>query len=83
MRPIPNGGFFNMMRDFEYTKEDFERIRKLIHLHACKNVIGVIFPSMGRDGALGMLAMKRSRAYNFVQDVKQKPFCCVNRNMTT
>jgi len=34
MRPTPNGGFFNMMRDFEYTKVDFERIQKLIHLHA-------------------------------------------------
>jgi len=36
--------------------------------HAGKNAVGVILTGMGKDGALGMLAMKRAGAYNFAQD---------------
>ena len=36
--------------------------------HAGKNAVGVILTGMGKDGALGMLEMKRSGAYNFAQD---------------
>ncbi len=36
--------------------------------HAGKNAIGVILTGMGKDGALGMLAMKQAGAYNFAQD---------------
>ena len=36
--------------------------------HAGKNVVGVILTGMGKDGALGMLAMKQAGAYNFAQD---------------
>jgi len=32
------------------------------------NAVGVILTGMGRDGALGMLEMKQSGAYNFAQD---------------
>lgn len=36
--------------------------------HAGKNAVGVILTGMGKDGALGMLEMKRAGAYNFAQD---------------
>jgi two-component system chemotaxis response regulator CheB len=36
--------------------------------HAGRNVVGVILTGMGKDGALGMLAMKQAGAYNFAQD---------------
>jgi two-component system chemotaxis response regulator CheB len=36
--------------------------------NAGKNAIGVILTGMGKDGAQGMLEMKRSGAYNFAQD---------------
>jgi two-component system chemotaxis response regulator CheB len=36
--------------------------------HAGKNAIGVILTGMGKDGAQGMLEMKRAGAYNFAQD---------------
>lgn len=32
------------------------------------NAVGVILTGMGKDGALGMLEMKQSGAYNFAQD---------------
>lgn len=32
------------------------------------NAIGVILTGMGKDGAIGMLEMKRAGAYNFAQD---------------
>lgn len=35
---------------------------------AGKNAIGVILTGMGKDGAIGMLEMKRAGAYNFAQD---------------
>lgn len=35
---------------------------------AGKNAVGVIMTGMGKDGALGMLAMKNAGAYNFAQD---------------
>ncbi|MFI4938805.1 MAG: chemotaxis response regulator protein-glutamate methylesterase [Burkholderiales bacterium] len=35
---------------------------------AGKNAVGVIFTGMGKDGALGMLEMKKAGAYNFAQD---------------
>jgi two-component system, chemotaxis family, protein-glutamate methylesterase/glutaminase len=35
---------------------------------AGKNAVGVILTGMGKDGALGMLEMKRTGAYNFAQD---------------
>jgi two-component system chemotaxis response regulator CheB len=35
---------------------------------AGKNVIGVILTGMGKDGAAGMLEMKRAGAYNFAQN---------------
>lgn len=36
--------------------------------NAGRNAIGVILTGMGKDGALGMLEMKRAGAYNFAQD---------------
>lgn len=36
--------------------------------YAGKNALGVILTGMGKDGALGMLAMKKAGAYNFAQD---------------
>lgn len=36
--------------------------------NAGRNAIGVILTGMGRDGAVGMLEMKRAGAYNFAQD---------------
>ncbi|MFN7086573.1 MAG: chemotaxis response regulator protein-glutamate methylesterase [Burkholderiales bacterium] len=36
--------------------------------YAGKNAIGVILTGMGKDGAAGMLEMKRAGAYNFAQD---------------
>jgi len=33
-----------------------------------KNAIGVILTGMGKDGATGMLEMKRAGAYNYAQD---------------
>jgi two-component system chemotaxis response regulator CheB len=36
--------------------------------HAGRNAVGVILTGMGKDGALGMLAMKQAGAYNFSQD---------------
>ncbi|MBZ0105594.1 MAG: chemotaxis protein CheB [Sulfuricella denitrificans] len=35
---------------------------------AGKNAIGVILTGMGKDGAAGMLEMKKAGAYNFAQD---------------
>ena len=35
---------------------------------AGKNAVGVILTGMGKDGAVGMLEMKNSGAYNFAQD---------------
>lgn len=35
---------------------------------AGKNAVGVILTGMGKDGALGMLEMKKAGAYNFAQD---------------
>lgn len=35
---------------------------------AGKNAVGVILTGMGRDGAAGMLAMKKAGAYNLAQD---------------
>lgn len=35
---------------------------------AGQNAIGVILTGMGKDGAVGMLEMKRAGAYNFAQD---------------
>ena len=37
-------------------------------LQAGKSAIGVILTGMGKDGAQGMLEMKRAGAYNFAQD---------------
>jgi two-component system, chemotaxis family, protein-glutamate methylesterase/glutaminase len=36
--------------------------------HAGRNAVGVILTGMGRDGALGMQAMKQAGSYNFAQD---------------
>ncbi|WP_186310781.1 chemotaxis response regulator protein-glutamate methylesterase [Paraburkholderia sp. BCC1886] len=36
--------------------------------HAGKNAVGVILTGMGRDGAAGLLDMKRAGAYTFAQD---------------
>jgi len=36
--------------------------------HAGKNAVGIILTGMGKDGAAGMLEMKKSGAYNFAQD---------------
>ncbi|QDQ29412.1 chemotaxis protein CheB [Chitinimonas arctica] len=36
--------------------------------HAGRHALGVILTGMGRDGALGMLEMKRAGAYNLAQD---------------
>lgn len=36
--------------------------------YAGKNAVGVILTGMGKDGAIGMLEMKNSGAYNFAQD---------------
>ncbi|WP_017923757.1 chemotaxis protein CheB, partial [Burkholderia glumae] len=36
--------------------------------HAGKNAIGVILTGMGRDGAAGLLEMKRAGAHTFAQD---------------
>ena len=36
--------------------------------YAGRNAIGVILTGMGKDGAAGMLEMKRAGAYNFAQD---------------
>jgi len=36
--------------------------------NAGKNAVGVILTGMGKDGAAGMLAMKRAGAYNIAQD---------------
>ena len=35
---------------------------------AGKNAVGVILTGMGKDGALGMLAMKNAGAHTFAQD---------------
>ena len=35
---------------------------------AGKNAVGVILTGMGKDGAMGMLAMKQAGAHNFAQD---------------
>jgi two-component system chemotaxis response regulator CheB len=37
-------------------------------LHAGKNAVGVIMTGMGRDGAVGLLEMKKAGAYNYAQD---------------
>jgi len=37
-------------------------------VYAGKNAVGVIMTGMGKDGALGMLEMKKAGAYNFAQD---------------
>jgi two-component system chemotaxis response regulator CheB len=37
-------------------------------IHAGKNAIGVILTGMGKDGAAGMLEMKRAGAWNIAQD---------------
>lgn len=42
--------------------------------HAGRNAVGVILTGMGKDGAQGMLSMKRAGAYNFAQD---EPSCVV------
>jgi two-component system chemotaxis response regulator CheB len=42
--------------------------------HAGRNAIGVILTGMGKDGALGMLAMKHAGAWNVAQD---EPSCVV------
>ena len=36
--------------------------------HAGRNALGVILTGMGKDGALGMLAMKEAGAYNYAQN---------------
>ena len=36
--------------------------------YAGKNAVGVILTGMGKDGAAGMLEMKKAGAYNFAQD---------------
>lgn len=36
--------------------------------YAGKNAVGVILTGMGKDGALGLLEMKKMGAYNFAQD---------------
>jgi len=36
--------------------------------YAGKNAVGVILTGMGKDGAVGLLEMKKSGAYNFAQD---------------
>ena len=36
--------------------------------HGGRNALGVILTGMGKDGALGMLAMKEAGAYNIAQD---------------
>lgn len=36
--------------------------------YAGKNAIGIILTGMGKDGAAGMLEMRKAGAYNFAQD---------------
>jgi len=36
--------------------------------HAGQNAVGVIMTGMGKDGAAGMLEMRRAGSYNFAQD---------------
>ncbi|MFP3648340.1 chemotaxis protein CheB, partial [Paraburkholderia sp. SIMBA_054] len=36
--------------------------------HAGKNAVGVILTGMGRDGAAGLLEMKKAGAYTLAQD---------------
>jgi two-component system chemotaxis response regulator CheB len=45
-----------------------EVLFKSVALHAGKNAVGVMLTGMGKDGATGMLEMKRAGAYNFAQD---------------
>ena len=36
--------------------------------YAGKNAVGIILTGMGKDGAAGLLEMKKTGAYNFAQD---------------
>ncbi len=53
-----------------YQRPSVDVLFQSVAAHAGRNAVGAILTGMGADGAKGLLAMKKSGAYNIAQDEK-------------